>query len=77
MCRCDGYRYTGLLLKSGKKIELTGTTWHTLSPDGTPSRFCGYKFRNGDVTYLIGDEGTLLIVQGDKTLVNEKGEWQK
>jgi hypothetical protein len=74
---CDDVGYVGTSKKTGKRIKLHGKTMHTLCADGvTPCRFLGYEFRNGKTRYQVLDDGTLLVVQGKKTLLNEKGEWQ-
>ena len=63
--------------KPNVNVTLKGSTWHTHSPDGTPSRFLGYIFRNGDVTYQVLEEGHLTAIRGDKeVLVDEDGKWQ-
>ena len=75
---CDDVSYTGVNKKSGKAITLKGSTWHTLCADGvTPCRFLGYKFKNGDVTYTVSEEGVLEVVKkGNKVLFSEQGNWR-
>jgi len=76
---CDRMLYHGVAKKSGKEITLMGSTWHTMGADGTaPSRLLGYRFKNGDVTYIVQEDGTLRVVRGDaEVLVEEKGKWQE
>ena len=75
---CSKYTYTGVNHSSGKSITLKGSSWHTLCPDRvTPCRFLGYQFRNGNVTYYVGQDGLLEVVRnGNKVLLSERGEWQ-
>jgi len=74
---CDDVAYVGTSKKTGKSIKLHGRTKHTTCADGvTPCRFLGYEFRNGKIYYHVLEDGTLLVVQGKKTLLSEKGEWQ-
>jgi len=77
---CDDVSYSGVNRKTGKEIHLTGSTWHTTCADGvTPCRFLGYRFTNGNVTYLVHEDGTLEVTQtvnGDvERLVHERGVW--
>ena len=68
--------YTGTSKKTGKSIKLRGKTLHTLCADGvTPCRFLGYEFRKGSVYYRVMEDGSLLVMQGKKILVEETGEW--
>ena len=73
---CDNVMYTGTSKKTGKSIKLRGKTLHTLCADGvTPCRFLGYEFRKGGVYYRVMEDGSLLVMQGKKILVEETGEW--
>lgn len=74
---CDEVTYRGVAKKSGKAITLKGGTMHTTCADGvTPCRFLGYRFRNGDITYLVWESGVLEVRQGkDKPLLEERGVW--
>jgi hypothetical protein len=72
----DHVTYHGVSKKSGNDVTLTGSTWHTHGPDGTPSHFLGYRFRSGNVTYLVMETGRLTVVRGDsEVLVDEVGKW--
>jgi len=74
---CDDVRYVGTSRKSGKSIRLAGKTSHAPCADGvTPCRFLGYVFRNGRVVYFVSDDGRLRVTEGEKVLVDERGEWQ-
>jgi hypothetical protein len=75
---CGEMNYIGVSKKSGNKIQLKGSDWHTLCGDRvTPCAHQGYIFKNGNVTYYVHDEGILEVVQNkDKVLVHEEGEWK-
>jgi hypothetical protein len=77
----DDVSYVGVNKKSGASIQLKGETWHAYSPDGTPSHFQGFQFKNGDVTYQVRDEGRegrLMVFRGEtEVLVNESGTWRE
>ncbi|MFL9877012.1 hypothetical protein PQR63_01355 [Herbaspirillum rhizosphaerae] len=73
---CDNVSYVGTSKKTGKRIKLRGKSMHTLCADGvTPCRFLGYEFRNGTTLYEVQEDGTLVIMQGKKVLLQETGEW--
>jgi len=74
---CDAVRYTGTSKKTGKSITLIGTTVHSMAADGvTPGAFQGYAFKTGRTHYTVYADGRLLVTQGKKTLVNQRGEWK-
>jgi len=74
---CDDVRYVGTSKKSGKAIALRGKTMHSLAADGvTPGAFQGYVFKSGRVTYTVFADGRLVVTEGKKTLVNQRGEWK-
>ncbi len=74
---CDDVSYKGVSRKTGKSIELNGTTMHSMCADGvTPCRFLGYEFVNGDITYKVLESGILQVIRGDsEVLLEEKGTW--
>lgn len=74
---CDDVIYTGTSRKTGKSISVKGRTMHSMCADGvTPCRFQGYTFDNGKINYTVFEDGTLVVMNGKKTLVSEKGEWK-
>lgn len=74
---CDDVRYVGTSKKSGKAITLRGKTMHTMAADGvTPGAFQGYVFRSGRTTYNVYADGRLVVAEGKKTLVNQRGQWK-
>jgi hypothetical protein len=74
---CDKVSYVGISKKTGKSIILRGKTVHSMCADGvTPCRFLGYEFRNGGTYYRVSEDGNLLVTQGKKVLVSEKGRWR-
>jgi hypothetical protein len=72
---CDDVSYVGTSRKTGKSLSLKGQTIHTRCKDGSPCRFLGYEFKAGNVVYRALNEGRLQVTQGDKILIDEKGEW--
>ncbi|MDB5934973.1 MAG: hypothetical protein JWQ01_2317 [Massilia sp.] len=73
---CDDVRYLGTSKKTGKSITLRGRTMHSKCADGvTPCQFQGYVFTSGRSSYTVTQGGELIVMQGEKTLVQEKGTW--
>ncbi|WP_212742587.1 hypothetical protein [Methylobacillus flagellatus] len=74
---CEQVQYHGISKRSGKAIELTGKSHHSLCTDGlTPCRFLGYVFNNGKHRYFISEDGRLLVTRGAVVLIDEAGQWQ-
>lgn len=74
---CDNVSYTGTNIHTGATIQLKGRTLHTICADGvTPCRFLGYQFRNGEYTYIVTQDGRLIVEQGEQLLLDESGTWQ-
>jgi hypothetical protein len=74
---CDNVTYVGTSRKSGKSITLRGRTKHGICADGvTPCQFLGYEFKNGATYYRVLEDGHLLVMQGNKVVLEEKGEWK-
>lgn len=74
---CEDVIYTGTSRKSGKSISVRGRTMHSKCADGvTPCRFQGYTFINGKINYTVYEDGELVVMNGSKTLVSEKGVWR-
>ncbi|MGE0384104.1 MAG: hypothetical protein AB7Q97_05190 [Gammaproteobacteria bacterium] len=80
---CDDVVYRGVSRRSGKAIELRGRDVfrycpedHGDGPGGTPCHHLGYEFRGGSVTYFVGDNGALVVTDGDRVLLSEQGEWE-
>jgi hypothetical protein len=73
---CDNVSYQGVAKKTGNRIELKGSTWHSMCPDGvTPCQFLGYWFENGNTSYSVSVFGLLQIRRGDEIIVQEQGVW--
>jgi hypothetical protein len=72
---CDNVSYLGVSKKTGNSVSLKGKTIHTRCKDGSPCRFLGYEFRSGRTFYRVLEEGRLEVSQGNKVLVDEKGDW--
>jgi len=74
---CDNVTYVGTSKKTGQSITLRGKTKHTLCADGvTPCHLQGYEFWNGKTYYRVLEDGSLLVMQGKKVLLEEKGSWE-
>ncbi len=72
---CEDAKYVGVSRKTGNVMSLKGKTVHSMAPDGTPKQFLGYEFLKGNTVYSVDTGGNLLVKQGSKVVVNEKGKW--
>ncbi|HEY8666816.1 MAG TPA: hypothetical protein VIL86_09135 [Tepidisphaeraceae bacterium] len=73
---CNDVTYHAVSKRSGESVTLKGSTFHTHSADGFPSRFLGYRFNSGNVEYQVLEDGRLRITRGDSdVLVDEEGVW--
>ncbi|MEA5511754.1 hypothetical protein VB715_18440 [Crocosphaera sp. UHCC 0190] len=73
---CDHVSYEGINVNTGESLQLIGKTLHTTCADGiTPCRFLGYEFLNGKYRYMVTEDGSLLVYQGEKLLLEEQGTW--
>ncbi len=76
----DGVQYHGVSRTTGKSITLMGSTYHLHDKQGTPTRFLGYRFVNGDTTYdvlEIDERPRLIVHQNNHTIIDEHGDWVK
>ncbi len=74
---CDNVVYQSVS-SVGRTLTLHGKQIMHMCPDGvTPCHPIGYQFRSGSVMYWIGENGTLTVTQGKKTLVDEMGKWSE
>ena len=74
---CENVTYVGTSKKTGKSIRLHGRTKQSMCADGiTPCHFQGYEFWNGTTYYRVLEDGSLLVMQGKKVLLEEKGDWE-
>lgn len=75
---CDRVSYRGTDLKTGRSIRLSGKTVHRLCADKvTPCQFLGYEFRNKNYRYVVSEDGKLLIYQGKKLVLSQRGTWEQ
>jgi hypothetical protein len=70
---CDNIKLRCTNRATGKTVELTGNTLHTLAADGvTPARFLGYQFVDGTTVYMLLEFGNFTITKNKKNIVKEK-----
>ena len=75
---CEKVTYVGTSKKTGKSIALNGKTLHSKCADGvTPCGFQGYEFKKRTMLYQVLEGGELVVMHGDKVLVQEHGTWKK
>jgi hypothetical protein len=72
---CHHVTYKGVS-KSGKTIVLQGShIWHECPGTHNPCHPIGYQFKRPGIEYLVTEDGSLVVTQGTKTLVDEQGKW--
>ena len=73
---CTDVHFSGVERKTGRTLSLRGEEVYRLCADGeTPCQFLHYRFEQGDLVYLLGDNGLLHVKQGEQVLIEEQGEW--
>ncbi|WP_013334408.1 hypothetical protein [Gloeothece verrucosa] len=72
---CNNVIYNGTDVRTGASIQLRGKTMHTSGVHGTPGRFLGYEFRNGNYRYVVLEEGLLQVYKNGRLLIQEPGKW--
>ena len=72
---CEDAKYIGVSRKTGNVMSLKGRTVHSTAPGGTLKQFLGYEFPNSNTVYSVDTSGNLLVKQGRKIVVDEKGKW--
>ena len=74
---CDKVFYEGTNINTGDSLQLVGKSLHTLCADEiTPCRFLGYEFLNGNYRYILTEDGSLSVYQGETLIKEEQGTWQ-
>lgn len=74
---CSNVTYVGTNKSTGDSISLVGSTMHTYASDGTPNQFLGYRFENGNITYMVTVDGRLTVTRnGNEVLLEELGDWE-
>lgn len=75
---CSQATYQGANKKTGLTIHLNGKQIMQLCADGiTPCHSLGYEFFQGNTRYFVSEGGQLLVTQGTRVLVDERGVWKE
>jgi len=70
---CDNISYYSRHKTTGKRMWLSGETIYRKCGDGiTPCQFLGYRFKKGDITYLLLDSGSLQVLDGNNDTLFEQ-----
>lgn len=69
---CENMLYSGIRESDGSSLSLFGKT----TTDGQTQKVNGAIFSNGNITYqVLFDIPKLRVIQGDKVLVDQSGQW--
>ena len=71
---CEQFAYAGTHNRNGSRINLTGKPGMRACPPGCDPT--GYQFYNGNVSYFVGSDGWLIVHDGRKTVLRERGTWR-
>ncbi len=74
---CEQFAYAGTHNRNGSRINLTGKPG--LRGCGPRENDCdqnGYQFYDRNVSYFVGRDGWLIVNDGRKTVLRERGVWR-
>lgn len=74
---CEQFAYAGTHHRNGSRINMTGKPgMRVCDPRDNGCDPNGYQFYNGNVSYFVGRDGWLIVSDGRKTVVRERGTWR-
>ena len=75
---CEQFAYAGTHNRNGSRINLVGKPGQRPCPPGNaPCDPLGWQFYDGNGTsYVVGQDGWLIVTQGKKTVLRERGNWR-
>lgn len=74
---CDKVHYTATQLQTGDTVTLIGRgIYRACVPKTAPCLPVGFQFSGGLLTHTVLTSGDLMISEGNKVLVLERGRWQ-
>jgi hypothetical protein len=72
---CKHVTYTGVSRSTGQSLMLQGYSLVSKCVDGTPCHHQGWAFTHGKTDYTVTDDGRLVVTEGSKTIVEQRGRW--
>jgi len=75
---CEQFAYAGTHNRNGSRINLVGKPGQRpCPPDNAPCDPSGWQFYDANATrYFVGQDGWLIVTQGKKTVLRERGNWR-
>jgi len=74
---CEQFAYAGTHNRNGSRLNMVGKPGMRSCPPGnTPCDPVGWQFYDGNVSYFVGQDGWLIVTQGNKTVLRERGAWK-
>ena len=75
--QCNDATYYGKRIKDGAELTLKGKAERALC-DASPCPPLTFKFRNGNVDYILSKiDNSLTVIENNKIILAEKGAWYK
>lgn len=75
--QCNDATYYGKRIKDGAELTLKGKAERALC-DASPCPPLAFKFRNGNVDYILSKiDNSLTVIENNKIILAEKGAWYK
>ena len=74
---CEQFAYAGTHIRNGSRINMTGKP--ALRACGPREPACdpaGFQFYNAGVSYFVGQDGWLIVNDGRKSVLRERGMWK-
>lgn len=74
---CEQFAYAGTHNRNGSRINMTGKpSMRECGPRESGCDPAGYLFYNGGVSYFVGQDGWLIVNDGRKSVLRERGSWK-
>ena len=73
---CEQFAYAGTHNRSGVRTNITGKPGMRACIGSKPCDPLGWQFYDGNTSYFISQDGQVIVTNGRKTLVNERGAWR-
>lgn len=74
---CEQFAYAGTHNRNGSRINMTGKpAMRACGPREAGCDPAGYLFYNGGVSYFVGQDGWLIVNDGNRSVLRERGNWK-
>jgi hypothetical protein len=75
---CEQFAYADTHKRTGSHLNMVGKPGQRPCPPGNaPCDPLGWQFHDGNTSYFVGQDGWLIVTQGNKTILREQGAWRE